>query len=115
MENSENYGAINTNKNSPVQLDVNGVISKAIRPLSMASYVGIPAVSMIDQSHTGSDRFQISARRSKHDGFDDIIHEDEGLIAQPIAELAKSLSAEALGIHGLQPTNNVINLFDRLQ
>jgi len=116
VENSDNFGAINTKKNSPVQLDVNGVVSTAIRPLSATSYVKNPAVSLIDQGHTGSNRFHISDGRSKHDDIDDMIHKDDVLIiAQQIAEFADSLKAKALGIHGLQPTNNIINMPDRLQ
>jgi len=78
--------SINTNRNSPVPLDVNGVVSKIIRPVSATSVVEIPAVSVIDHGHTGNDRFRISGSCDKNDGFDEMTHGDEGLvIAQKIA------------------------------
>lgn len=109
---TDDYNAIYTNKNSHVQLDVNGVIS-ALRHVSATSNLGIPAVSMIDQGHTRSDCFLISDERTKHDGFDETTRRNQGLLTQQKSAFVGGIHTKESDLNGLQSTNNM-NLSDRL-
>lgn len=103
---TDDHNAIYNNKNSPVQLDVNGEIA-VLRPVSATSNVGIPDVSVIDQGHTGSDSFQISDEQTKHGGFDETTRRNQGPLTQQKSAFMSGIHAKALDIHGLHSMNNM--------
>jgi len=77
--------------------------------------MGIPTLSvyLIDPDHTGSDCFQISNGRTKHEVFDETTRKNQRLITQQKSEFVGDIHTKALDIQGLQQMNNM-NLSDTL-